>query len=257
MEFDDLRGRIGANKIQVLLDLFDEQNISATFFVLGWVAERCPQLVKEIDHRGHEVASHGFSHRLVYTQTRDEFKEETLKAKTILEEIIGKPVYGYRAASYSITSDSMWALDILAEAEFAYDSSIFPVRHDRYGIPGAERTPSRLVTPSGHSLFEFPLSTWKLLGTTVPIAGGGYFRLFPYTFTKRGLRSVNLSDHSPFVFYLHPWEIDTEQPRVQASRLSRFRHYNNLDRMLPRLKRLLGDFQFGTMHSVISTLDLQ
>lgn len=235
-----------------LLELFAAHDVKATWFVLGWVAERYPHLVRRLADAGHEVACHGYSHRLVYEQSPAEFREETIRAKALLEDQAQQPVSGYRAASYSITRDSLWALDILAEAGFRYDSSIFPVRHDRYGIPGFERWPHMLRTPAGHPLVEFPLTTWRVAGVDVPIAGGGYFRLYPYALTRAGLRSVNRRDGQAFIFYLHPWEIDPGQPRVRASRLSTFRHYNNLARCEARLDRLLGDFMFDRVDSVLA-----
>ncbi len=239
-----------------LLDLFDEKQVKGTFFVLGWVAERCPHLVREIVRREHEIASHGFSHQLIYEQTPKLFREETRRSKHLLEEITGKAVYGYRAASYSITRESTWALDILAELDFKYDSSIFPIHHDRYGIPDAKREPHRLDTPSGSSLIEFPISTWRWLGMNIPVSGGGYFRLFPYALSAYGLAKVNREGRTPFVFYLHPWEVDPRQPRIKSDLISRFRHYTNLHRTYPRLARLLDEFNFGTMQSVLGELGL-
>ena len=233
-----------------LLDLFDRHNVKATHFVLGWVADRLPGLIKEIDARGHEVASHGYSHQLVYDQSPDVFRAETVKSKQILEDIVGKPVIGYRAASYSITKKSLWALDILCELGFKYDSSIFPIRHDRYGIPDAEPLPHKLITPGGNQIVEFPLTTSSLFGFKLPAAGGGYFRLYPYLLSKYLLRQVE-KRNKPIVFYLHPWEIDYEQPRVKASALSTFRHYNNLDKCEIRLNQLLRDFSFSTMTNVL------
>jgi len=238
-----------------LLDLFDECEVKATFFVLGWVADRSKDLIKEIAARGHEIACHGYSHQLVYNQTPDVFREETLRSKHLLEDIVQIPVRGYRAASYSITEHSRWALDVLAEAGFEYDSSIFPVRHDRYGMPGTPDAPYRLETPQGHSLVEFPLSTARLFNARLPVAGGGYFRLYPYALTRAGLRQINRRQQ-PFIFYLHPWEIDPEQPRIAASWFSRFRHYNNLDMCESRLRRLMADFQFGTSWDVLNALGL-
>lgn len=238
-----------------LLDIFDEAKIKATFFVLGWVADRNKKLVETIALRGHEVACHGYSHQLIYNQTQDVFREETFRSKKLLEDIVQKPVNGYRAASYSITKHSLWALDILAEAGFEYDSSIFPVKHDRYGIPNAEEHPHRLKTPDGSQLVEFPLSTATVFGHKLPVAGGGYFRLYPYMLTKAGLSQIN-RDNRPFIFYLHPWEIDTDQPKVSAKWFSRFRHYNNLHKCEPRLKKLLKDFEFTTVKDVLINLDL-
>ena len=230
---------------QKLLAIFEQFDVRGTFFVLGWVAERHPQLVRDIAARGHEIACHGYSHRLVYEQSPEEFYAETLRAKNLLEEITGSAVVGYRAASYSIVRESLWALDILVELGFAYDSSIFPVRHDRYGIPNAERVPHRLATLNGKSIVEWPLATARILGCRLPVAGGGYFRLLPYWLSRWGLASINRRELQPFIFYLHPWEVDPEQPRVSASWLSRLRHYTNLGKCEERLRRLLGEFRFG------------
>ena len=230
---------------QKLLAIFEQFDVRGTFFVLGWVAERHPQLVRDIAARGHEIACHGYSHRLVYEQSPEEFYAETLRAKNLLEEITGSAVVGYRAASYSIVRESLWALDILVELGFAYDSSIFPVRHDRYGIPNAERVPHRLATLNGKSIVEWPLATARILGCRLPVAGGGYFRLLPYWLSRWGLASINRRELQPFIFYLHPWEVDPEQPRVSAGWLSRFRHYTNLGKCEERLRRLLGEFRFG------------
>jgi len=247
--------RVAANTHR-LLELFEQAGVRATFFVLGWVAERHPQLVKDIAAAGHEVACHGFSHRLVYDQSPGEFREETLRSKRLLEDSIGASVHGYRAASYSITRRSLWALDILAEAGFAYDSSIFPVRHDRYGIPDAERKPHRMKTPGGASIVEWPLAAAPVLGMRLPVAGGGYFRLLPYAVSRWGLASINRREGQPFIFYLHPWEIDPHQPRVPARWLSRFRHYTNLHKCEARLRRLLGEFRFGPARDSLAQLGL-
>ncbi len=253
-DWDSYNSRV-VNNTQRLLDLFERNNTKITFFVLGWVAEREKKLVEEIHQRGHEVACHGYSHQLVYNQTPAVFREETLRSKALLEDIIQAPVKGYRAASYSITEKSKWALDILAEAGFVYDSSIFPIRHDRYGMPGSPEDPYLLTTPNGMTLVEFPLSTAKLLGSVLPIAGGGYFRLYPYLVTRAGLNQINRQQR-PFIFYLHPWEIDADQPRVPAKLFSRFRHYNNLAKCETRLQRLLDDFKFDTTFNVLKNLQL-
>lgn len=239
-----------------LLALLETQQVRATFFVLGWVAEREPALVRRIQAQGHEIACHGYSHQLVYNQSQATFREETQRSKALLEDITGEPVLGYRAASYSITKRSLWALDELAEAGFVYDSSIFPIRHDRYGIPDAPPQPHLLSTPKGYPLIEFPMSAARLLGARLPVCGGGYFRLLPYWLTRWGLRQINRRGQ-PFVFYLHPWEVDPGQPRVEGlSKLSRFRHYNNLDRTLPRLEQLLGEFDFATARTTLERLKL-
>jgi len=237
-----------------MMQILANANVTATFFILGWVAERNRALVKEIYQSGHEIACHGYSHKLIYRQSQKEFSEETKTAKNILEDIIGESIKGYRAASYSITKKSLWALDILGECGFEYDSSIFPVRHDNYGIVNSPRLPYKIITKNGCSIKEFPLSTLKLLKYNLPIAGGGYFRLFPYLFSKTAFRAINRMN--PFVFYIHPWEIDKRQPRIKASLISRFRHYNNIDVCEARLTKLLTDFNFTTMENVLSTANI-
>jgi polysaccharide deacetylase family protein (PEP-CTERM system associated) len=254
-EWDAREPRVVDNT-RKLLDLFQRFDVRGTFFVLGWVAERYPQLVRDIAARGHEIACHGLSHRLVYEQSPAEFHAETRHAKHLIEDIAGCSVLGYRAASYSIVRESLWALDVLVELGFSYDSSIFPVRHDRYGIPNAERVPHRMPTPGGASIVEWPLATAHVFGCRLPVAGGGYFRLLPYWLTRWGLSSINRNESQPFIFYLHPWEIDPGQPRVAASLLSRFRHYTNLDKCASRLQRLLGDFRFGTVRDSLEQLGL-
>lgn len=239
-----------------LLALFEASGVRATFFVLGWVAQRRPSLVREIQAAGHEIASHGMSHKLVYDQSPAEFASETFEAKALLEDICGSPILGYRASTYSITRRSLWALDILCEAGFVYDSSIFPIRHDRYGIPGARPEPNLLRAPGGRSIVEFPLSAARFAGVQVPVSGGGYFRLLPYWLTRAGLRQINVQQKRPFAFYLHPWEIDPQQPRVEAGALSTFRHYTNLSRCEDRLRRLLGEFRFAPMRDVLTELEL-
>ena len=235
----------------VLLALLEERGLYATFFVLGWIAERHPALVERIAAAGHEVASHGFSHQLIYSQTPAEFREETRRSKELLQDLTGRAVIGYRAASFSITKQSLWALDVLLDLGFQYDSSIFPIHHDRYGIPGASPEPGRISAPSGRTLVEFPMSAASLGGIKIPVSGGGYFRLLPYWVTRAGLRQVNQKRGHPFVFYLHPWEIDPGQPRIEVKWLSRFRHYTNLERCEERLKRLLGDFAFTRITDVL------
>jgi len=246
------RSRRSDGITKCLLDLFDQHNAKATFFVLGWLAEHEPALVKEIAARGHEVASHGYSHSLVYEQGRSVFTEETRRSKRLLEDLTGVEIKGYRAASFSITAKSLWALDVLVEEGFSYDSSIFPTLHHRYGIRGGPTAPVQLETESGGLLQEFPLTTLRLAGVDLPISGGGYFRLYPYMLTRAGLQMVNNRDGRPFVFYCHPWEFDPGQPRVSAPLLSRWRHYQNMDRSLGRLENLLDDFSFGTVADVLN-----
>jgi len=254
-DWDQLEYRVEANTRR-LLEIFSVRGIRATFFVLGWVAQRSPQLVREIQSAGHEIASHGMTHKLVYNQTREEFAQETRDAKRLLEDICGKSVDGYRASTYSITRQSLWALDVLCELGFKYDSSIYPIKHDLYGIPDAPEAPSWISAPGGRSIIEFPLSAVRIGGVRVPVSGGGYFRLLPYPVTRFGLKKINEQLNRPFAFYLHPWEIDTSQPRVNASVFSQFRHYNNIDRCEDRLRRLLGEFDFGTMGQVLRGLGL-
>jgi polysaccharide deacetylase family protein (PEP-CTERM system associated) len=238
---------------EVILNLLAERGIRGTFFVLGWCAERSPELVRRIAAQGHEIACHGFSHQLIYGQSEAEFREETRRAKRFLEDTIGAPVTGYRAASFSITKRSLWALDVLIDLGFEYDSSVFPIRHDRYGIPGASREIGPIAAPSGRTIVEFPMSAASFGGVQVPVSGGGYFRLLPYAVTRAGLRQINERRGQPFTFYLHPWEVDPGQPRVKVGLLSRFRHYNNLHKCEARLRRLLGEFRFSTMRDVLET----
>lgn len=218
--------------------------------MLGWVAERYPALVRNIVGAGHELACHGYSHRLIYSQDPQEFRTETRRAKDCLEQAAGVAVQGYRAASYSITRRSLWAVETIAGLGFSYDSSIVPARHDLYGIAGAPVQPYVLELGNGTRLREFPPSTIAIAGVRLPVAGGGYFRIFPYRFSRWGMRRVN-AENRPFSFYLHPWEIDPDQPRVAARLKSRFRHYHNLEKVEPRLKSLLGEFRFAPMAQVL------
>lgn len=225
-------------------------NTTATFFVLGWVAERYPELVRTIANAGHEIASHGSEHRLVYHQTPDAFRADVRRAKAVLESITGVEVEGYRAPSFSITTRSLWALDVLLEEGYRYDSSIFPIRHDRYGIPSSPRHPYVVHRPAG-TLLEVPGSTTTIGPLNLPVAGGGYFRILPYAWTHWGIERINHLERRPAVFYLHPWEIDPAQPRLPAGWLGRFRHYRNLHKTEERLRRLLQDFHFASMACVL------
>lgn len=304
--------------------LSPQHSPKGSFFVLGWIAERYPGLVQRIQKEGHEIACHGYAHRLIYTQSKEEFRQDIRKGKAILEDITGCEVIGYRAPSYSITNKSQWAFEVLAEEGFKYDSSIFPIRHDFYGMVNAPRFPfvvslndannvefsvlnfefkkyqysefeinnsltylsnnsisnnSKLITQNsqlkthnsdfkpqssvlkGNStlntqnsqfIIEFPVSTVKVLGTNFPVSGGGYFRLFPYPIIRRALGSINEKEQKPFIFYMHPWEIDPEQPRVNGlSSKSKFRHYVNLDKTESKFKKLLEDFQFSTIRQIL------
>ena len=253
-DWDRMESRVVANT-QRLLAIFAEFSVRSTFFVLGWVADRFPGLVSEIAGQGHEIASHGYAHRLIYDQTRDDFREDVRRAKALLEDASGRRVLGYRAPSYSITPKSLWALDILADEGYQYDSSIFPIRHDRYGIPVSGRRPYRIDRAVG-TLTEVPGSTTRIGPLNLPIAGGGYFRLLPYWWARWGISRVNRLERLPVVFYLHPWEIDPDQPRLPAGRLSQLRHYRNLAQTEGRLRQLLTDFRFDTVASLIQRADL-
>jgi polysaccharide deacetylase family protein (PEP-CTERM system associated) len=239
-----------------LLALLAERGVHGTFFILGWVAERSPALVRRIAGSGHEIACHGFSHRLVYEQSPQEFRAETVRAKQALEDLIGQSVIGYRAASFSVTRASLWALDVLIDLGFRYDSSIFPIRHDRYGLPDARPEPNVLSAPSGRTLVEFPMSAASFFGLQVPVSGGGYFRILPYWLTRAGLRQINEQRGHPFTFYLHPWEVDPGQPRIRVGAFSRFRHYTNLRRCEARLRRVLAEFTFTTMRTSLTAQGL-
>jgi polysaccharide deacetylase family protein (PEP-CTERM system associated) len=246
-DWSRFESRVVANTRRTM-DVLDEVGSKGTFFVLGWVAERERGLVREIVDRGHELACHGYSHRLIYQQSPDQFREETVRAKALLEDQAGVPVRGYRAASFSITDASRWALDILVECGFEYDSSQFPVRHDLYGSSVDSLLPHRIETPGGASLVEFPMTVRKVLGVPIPASGGGYFRLYPFALTKRLLQAGPVG---PFVFYLHPWELDPEQPRLRAPWKSRFRHYTNLHSCEAKLRTLLQTFRFAPMADVL------
>jgi polysaccharide deacetylase family protein (PEP-CTERM system associated) len=243
-DWHGMPARVGDNT-RHLLDLFARVGVRATFFVLGWVAERDPALVRAIARGGHEVGCHSYWHRRITTQTPGEFRADLCQARDILQGILGTPVTAYRAPTFSVTKASEWALDILAEEGFTLDSSIYPVYHDRYGLPGTPLEPHPIERPAG-LLWEFPPPVWRLCRMPLPVGGGGYFRLYPYKITQLALRNINAAGR-PFAFYLHPWEIDPEQPRLGAGLLRSFRHYLNLGRTLERLCRLLDDFAFDTL----------
>ncbi|MBF0621258.1 MAG: DUF3473 domain-containing protein [Magnetococcales bacterium] len=253
--WDDLPIRVERNT-QRILALLDKHGVHATFFVLGWVAERFPALVRSIVDSGHELASHGYSHVRVIHQTPAQFREDITRTRALLEDISGVAVQGYRAASYSIGKDNLWALDHLHQAGYRYDSSIFPGKHDLYGMPGAPRTPYfHTVTESNTDqpgqILEIPITTLKLAGRLFHCAGGGFFRLYPYPLTRWALKRLNRKESMPVVFYCHPWEIDPEQPRLfKVNAKTRFRHYLNLNKTHNRLDRLLNDFSWDRMDRV-------
>jgi polysaccharide deacetylase family protein (PEP-CTERM system associated) len=245
-----MEARLEAN-VERLLTLFTDHGVQGTFFVLGTAAERHPQVVRRIAEAGHEVASHGWSHDLVYRQDPETFREETRRSKALLEDLIGAAVEGYRASTFSITERSRWALDILAAEGFSYDSSIAPLRHDRYGIPGSPHEPYRHELEGGHTLAEFPVSFLSVFGCRFPI-GGGYFRLFPLPWIAKAFRRY-AARGVPAGIYLHPWEVDPHQPRVKGlGLLPRFRHYVGLSHTYGKLDRLLRVFSFTTMREALA-----
>jgi polysaccharide deacetylase family protein (PEP-CTERM system associated) len=233
------------------LDLFDKYDVKATFFFVGWVAERFPDLVRETHARGHELACHSFWHRTVYSLTPNEFRDDTRNAVRAIEDAAGVRVCGYRAPSWSINKSCLWALDILAEEGFTYDSSIYPIVHDLYGLPGAPRFPYTHTCGNGMALREFPPATVRLLGATLPGAGGGYLRIFPFLYTRWVFRQFERAYGEKVVVYFHPWELDPEQPRIHGKLKSRLRHYSNLRGMEGRLKSLLGSYSFLPFRDVI------
>ena len=245
----DLRVERNVDRI---LELLDDENVLATFFILGWVVERCPDVMGRIADAGHEIASHGYGHDLVYSLSHDQFREDLRRSKALIEDATGHAVRGYRAPSFSITE---WAIDILQEEGFVYDSSgVATTLHDRYGtLEGME--PGRAVTEVRDGFFEVWVSSLPIGRRAVPWGGGGYFRLLPYPVFRWGVARI-LRDTS-YIFYLHPWEIDPDQPRIDAGWKSRFRHYNNLHKCEQRLERLLRDFRFGTMSGVLGSMELE
>ena len=275
-QWNGFESRVERNTHRIL-EILDRTGTKATFFVLGWVADKVPGLVKTLVRLGHEVASHGYGHQHIAGQSPKEFREDVRRSKDVLEDVTGRPVYGYRAPTYSVSNKTLWALPILAEEGFLYDSSIFPIRHDYYGIPSAPRQPFRIGVANGGTsrfddleiepllfqendrialrsgeLLEIPVATFRLLGMNIPVVGGGYFRILPYWIVKWGLKRIN-EEGGIFVFYLHPWEVDPDQPRVTGVPYrSRFRHYTNLDKTQRRLEKLVQDFSFVPIGSRIS-----
>lgn len=231
------------NNTYRILDLLAEYGVKATFFVLGWVGEKFPKLVKDIHSSGHEIACHGYNHRLIYDLTHEEFRDDIKRAKAVLEDNIGQPVIGFRATSYSIVKKTLWALDVLIEEGFLYDSSIFPIHHDRYGIPDAKRF-QHIIKRNIGSITEFPPTTYNLMNINIPVAGGGYLRLLPSWIIKSAIRKINNQEMRPIIMYIHPWEIDTDQPRLEGPLLSKIRHYINLDSTLPKMRTFLSEFAF-------------
>ena len=243
----DLRECRVERNVERILEMLAARDIKATFFTLGWIAERYPALVRTIVAQGHELASHGYGHQRVSDLSRAEFCADIERAKAILEDLSSSAVQGYRAPSFSIGATNLWALDCLAQAGYRYSSSIYPIRHDHYGMPDAPRFAHRVDC----GLLEIPVTTLRVLDRNLPSSGGGYFRLLPYAVSRWMLRQVNATDGEAAIFYFHPWEIDVDQPRIEGiSAKTRFRHYLNLGRMQARLQRLLADFAWGRMDEI-------
>jgi polysaccharide deacetylase family protein (PEP-CTERM system associated) len=242
--------RVVANTRRAL-DTLDKYNVKGTFFFVGWVAQKFPELVRDVHARGHELACHSFWHRAVYSLTPSEFREDTRAATNAIEDAAGVKVYGYRAPSWSITKQCLWALDILAEEGFAYDSSIYPIHHDLYGVPGGQRFPYTHQLKNGLSLLEFPPTTVRCLGQNLPAAGGGYLRIFPLVYTRWAFRKFEEEYRERVVVYLHPWELDPGQSRIKDKWKSRLRHYTNLHKMERRLESLLADYSFQPLCNLL------
>ena len=236
---------------RVVLELFDEYQAKGTFFFLGWVAKRFPHLVREAHARGHELACHSYWHRTIYSLTPEEFREDTRIAKQVIEDAAGVQVNGYRAPSWSITGQCLWALDILAEEGFTYDSSIYPIHHDLYGLPGARRFPYTHNCAEGRTLREYPPATLRFMGTNLPVAGGGYLRILPSAYTELGFRVFESEYNERVVVYLHPWEVDPEQPRIRGKLKSRFRHYTRLGAMAGNVSQVLQRHKFERFCDVL------
>lgn len=253
--WDKWPSRVVANT-QRVLDLFDQYQANGTFFFVGWVAARFPHLVREVQARGHELACHSYWHRTVYSLSPEEFREDTRRAKHVIEDASGAAITGYRAPSWSITKDCLWALDILAEEGFSYDSSIYPIHHDLYGVPGAKRFPYTHKCKNGLELIEFPPATLRFLSTNFPVAGGGYLRIFPTAYTEMAFRKFERIYRERLVVYLHPWELDPEQPRIQGPLKSRLRHYTSLRHMEAKVSAVLKRHKFARFSEVMAEKEL-
>jgi polysaccharide deacetylase family protein (PEP-CTERM system associated) len=245
IDWDKCELRIIKNT-HILLDLFEKNHIKATFFVLGWIAERVPELIKEIETKGHEIASHGYSHKFITQMTKTEFEDDIKKSLNVLSKCTTSQINGFRAPSFTITKNTLWAIDILLKYGFKYDSSVFPVSfHPDYGFPN-----SQLNIYNLNGIIEVPLSVVKFFGKNIPCSGGGYFRLYPYWLSEY-LINTCIKQNRPFIFYLHPWELDYEQPKKYMPFIKRYRHYNNLKKTEPRLNKLLKKFEFTTIKDII------
>lgn len=248
--WDDFQCRVEPNTERILR-LLDRHQVRGTFFVLGWVAQRYPQLVRRIAAAGHTIGSHSYWHRLIYDLTPEEFATDLRQSLDAIEGVTGQKVRSFRAPSFSVVTRSLWALEILAAAGIELDSSIYPIHHDRYGIPGAQIPPYQVNTPSGN-LWEFPPTVWQLPGYNLPVGGGGYLRIFPSQLTHFALGRIRRSGR-PFQIYIHPWEVDPDQPRMRVPLKTRFRHYTNLRKTEHRLEQLLSRFPFATLESSLES----
>ena len=252
-DWDQCESRIVVNMVRIL-ELLDEKGMKATFFVLGWIAEKHPDVVKMIYEAGHEVATHGYSHKSIADQSRGEFEEDLARSIDVIEGLVSEKVIGYRAPNFSVSSETFWVFEVLADQGIEYDSSIFPIKHDRYGVKDFPRFPVRIRLNGRKDLVEFPVSTVTLLGRNIPVSGGGYFRLYPYHFIKWAIHSIN-EGGKPVLVFLHPWELDPDLPRVQAGLFSKFRTYANLYLTQDRFSRLLNDFHFSSVREILKTKD--
>lgn len=248
-DWDQYESRITLNIARIIY-LLARANVKATFFILGWIAEKYPEVVRLIHHYGHEIATHGYSHRSITELSRDEFKTELQSSIQILEQISGQKVLGFRAPNYSIIPETIWAYEIIAQLGIKYDSSIFPVKHDRYGILTVPRFPFYVNISDQEDLIEFPLSTIRICGSNIPIAGGAYLRFYPLWFIQQSIKILNRKS-KPAIIYLHPWELDVDQPRVKVNFKKRLRHYGNILMTEKKLVKLLKNFEFGTVKEVL------
>ena len=242
-------GRVDEN-VEKLLNLFDEKNAKATFFTLGWVAKEYPGIIKKIVDSGHEIATHGLMHRMVTKLTPEEFEKDLGESIKILEDTSGQKILGFRAPTFSIVEETFWAWEIMLKLGLIYDSSVYPIWHDRYGVPDAPRSVYTAFEQNGNSLTEFPMSTMRLFGKNIPFGGGGYLRIFPNWFTRMGIKSVN-KEGLPAIMYMHPWEFDPEQPKLNLGKLQSLRHYYNIDKNLSKLGQLLDEFKWTSFKNVI------